>query len=135
MPFVMTQKVLFKHCDPAGIGFFPRLFEMVNDCVEAFFDEALGWPFEEFVGREGVPTAEIHTRFAAPVRHGEILQLSLAVLRVGRSSLGYRLDARCETALRFQTEARLVHVNGAGRPAPWPDAVAQRLAELTETAA
>ena len=42
--FRFKQKVLFKHCDPAGIVFFPRYFEMMNDCVETFFDEALGIP-------------------------------------------------------------------------------------------
>ena len=36
MSFTLTQKVLFKHCDPAGIVFYPRYFEMINDCVEAF---------------------------------------------------------------------------------------------------
>ena len=40
----MRRKVLFKHCDPAGIVFHPRYFETVNDCVAAFFD-ALGDPF------------------------------------------------------------------------------------------
>jgi 4-hydroxybenzoyl-CoA thioesterase len=44
MLFSINQKVLFKHCDPAGIVFYPRYFEMINDCVEAFFDE-IGTPF------------------------------------------------------------------------------------------
>jgi 4-hydroxybenzoyl-CoA thioesterase len=39
MAFVMNQKVLFKHCDPAGVVFYPRYFEMINDCVEALFDD------------------------------------------------------------------------------------------------
>ena len=45
--YEMPQKVLFKHCDPAGIVFFPRYFEMMNDCVEAFFDKVVEWPFED----------------------------------------------------------------------------------------
>lgn len=36
MEFSYRQKVLFMHYDPAGIVFFPRYFEMMNDCVEAF---------------------------------------------------------------------------------------------------
>ena len=47
------QKVLFKHCDPAGIVFFPRYYEMVNDCVEAFFADVLDWPFEAMHGAGG----------------------------------------------------------------------------------
>jgi 4-hydroxybenzoyl-CoA thioesterase len=30
MGYHVTQKVLFRHCDPAGIVFFPRYFEMVR---------------------------------------------------------------------------------------------------------
>lgn len=39
MLFTFTQKVLFKHCDPAGIVFYPRYFEIINDCIEAFFEQ------------------------------------------------------------------------------------------------
>ena len=27
----------FRHCDPAGIVFYPRYFEMMNDAIEIFF--------------------------------------------------------------------------------------------------
>src|SRR5260370_493059 len=36
--FVSQVQVLFRHCDPAGIVFYPRYFEMVNDLVEEWFD-------------------------------------------------------------------------------------------------
>ena len=58
--FEMTQKILFKHCDPAGIVFFPRYFEMINDCVEEFFAEMLDWPFETLLKTNGVPTVAIY---------------------------------------------------------------------------
>jgi len=80
--FVHAQKVLFRHCDPAGIVFFPRCFEMINDCVEHFFDEYLGLPFEVLLRTQGVPTAEISTRFLAPSRHGDRLVLVLTVTKV-----------------------------------------------------
>ena len=49
MHFTYKQKVLFKHCDPAGIVFYPRFFEMINDAVEALFSDVLNWPFEYLV--------------------------------------------------------------------------------------
>ena len=61
MAFVMVQKVLFKHCDPAGIVFFPRYFEMMNDCVETFFDE-IGLPFDDMHTWGGVPTVNVSSR-------------------------------------------------------------------------
>lgn len=126
MVFEMQQKVLFKHCDPAGIVFFPRYFEMMNDCVEHFFDEVLGWPFERIHGEGGVPTAAISTRFTAPSRHGDVLVLRLEVPRLGRTSMAYEMTARCGDEARFHTEATLVNVDRSGRPARWPDEITSK---------
>ena len=57
------QKVLFKHCDPAGIVFYPCFFEMINDAVEDMFANLLDWPFEEIVPKHGTPTASISVQF------------------------------------------------------------------------
>lgn len=127
--FTFEQKVLFRHCDPAGIVFFPRYFEMINDCVESFFDEALGWPFEAIHKIEGVPTAEISTRFLAPSRHGDRLSLALMVTRVGHSSLDYRIEATCGAETRFEASATLVFVNSDGRPTAWPEVIRNTLKE------
>lgn len=127
--FTLEQKVLFKHCDPAGIVFFPRYFEMINDCVEHFFDEVLCWPFETLLETAGVPTVDISTRFLAPSRHGERLHLGLSVTRVGRTSLTYRINAFCRDQPRFEAKGVLVHVDANGTPAPWPDAIRKTLQE------
>ena len=119
--FAKDQKVLFRHCDPAGIVFFPRYFEMMNDLVEAFFDEALDYPFEQILKTEGIPTAQIETRFVRPSYHGDHLRLSLWVLRLGNTSLTYRMTATCGDEVRFETRATLVHVDNTGRPSPWPE--------------
>ena len=129
MAFEMTQKVLFRHCDPAGIVFFPRYFEMMNDCVEAFFAEA---PFEELHRTAAVPTAQIETRFAAPSRHGDTLTLRLAIRAVGRSSARYDMQGLHVGALRFETVATLVHIDTQGWPEPWPDPIRSRLLEACE---
>ena len=130
--FELHQKVLFKHCDPAGIVFYPRYFEMMNDCVEMWFDQALGWPFEKIHTGLGVPTAAISSRFAAPSRHGDHLVLRLAVMKLGKTSLTYQMTAHCGEELRFSTEATLVHVGPDGRPTPWPEEVRRRIeADMT----
>ena len=127
--FQMQQKVLFKHCDPAGIVFFPRYFEMINDCVETFFDTGLGTPFESFHPDQAVPTAAIDTRFLAPSRHGDLLDFHLATTAVGRTSWTYRMTGTCQAEPRFKTSATLVHVDASGTPKPWPDALRQKLTE------
>ena len=130
MVFNFTQKVLFKYCDPAGIVFFPRYFEMMNDCVEVFFDEALQWPFESFHLTGGVPTATIATKFTAPSRHGDKLVLSLEIGRIGRSSFSYLMTAHCLEEQRFSTEATLVHTNQIGKPTPIPEEIRKRLTKF-----
>jgi len=129
MIFEKPQKVLFRHCDPAGIIFYPRYFEMVNDLVEAFFAEALDWPFEELLRTGGVPTAEIRLRFAAPSRHGDRLTLMLEVTRLGRASmvLNFRASADTTGELRIEGASVLVHVDATGKPTAWPTPIRTRI--------
>ncbi len=127
MTFEMTQKVLFKHCDPAGIVFFPRYFEMMNDCVETFFAQGLKYPFEDLHRTAAVPTAQIETRFARPSHHGDILVLQLGILHVGTTSTRYEMNARCGEELRFATTATLVYVDASGKAVPWPDPLRKAL--------
>ena len=41
MIYYRTIQVEFNHCDPAGIVFYPRYFEMTNSVVEIFFREVV----------------------------------------------------------------------------------------------
>lgn len=127
MAFAHSQKVLFRHCDPAGIVFYPRYFEMMNDCIEAFFEQVLAFPFSEIHPGSAVPTAQIATRFRAPSRLGDELRLDFRLTRVGRTSLGTAIRATCGDSLRFETTSTLVLVDGAGRPTPWPGPVRDRM--------
>lgn len=117
--FRRAQPILFRHCDPAGIVFYPRYFEFVNDLVEAWFDDGLGQPFAEMLRTHGVPTAEIAATFHAPSRHGETLDLALSVTRLGRSSAGIAVRGTHDGAPRFTTRSTLVYVGPDG-PVPWP---------------
>ncbi len=132
MGFVWQQKVLFKHCDPAGIVFYPRYFEMINDCVEAFFANRLDWPFEKLHGAGAVPTVEIATTFTSPSRHGDILDFDLRVTRLGNTSMSLGVEAACDGAPRLTTKSTLVNVGAGGKPTPWPDAVRTRIQEIEE---
>ena len=132
MAFSVNQKVLFRHCDPAGIVFYPRYYEMMNDCVEEFFDKTLGFPFNELHEIGGVPTAKIETKFTAPSRQGDILEIVLRCLRLGNSSLSIRITARCGKELRFQSDSTLVFIDRSGKPQSWHAKVAQLLAKCVK---
>ena len=121
MVFEFSQKVLFKHCDPAGLVFYPRYFEMINDCIETFFSDVIGWPFEEMHKTGGVPTVQINTKFSVPSRHGDQLLLKLTATELGERSFATNITAYANNEERFSADTVLVYVNEAGRPTSWPE--------------
>ncbi|MCY1222615.1 1,4-dihydroxy-2-naphthoyl-CoA hydrolase [compost metagenome] len=130
--FRSTVLVRFKHCDAAGIVFYPRYFEMLNDFIEDWFGEALGWPFDVMhgEGRAGVPTAELECRFLAPSRLGEVLTRELRVLKLGQSSFTLAIRfAGPHDDTRMEVTQRLVCVDtGSIAPQPLPEAVREAMA-------
>lgn len=86
--------VRFGHCDPAGIVFFPRYFELLNALVEDWFNDGLGVNYAELIGqrRIGLPSVQLQTRFERVSRHGDVLTQRLWIERVGRSSLTLRIS-------------------------------------------
>ena len=122
MAYTYKQKVLFKYCDPAGMVFYPRYFEMLNDTVEAFFEDVLNLPFDLLHETSAIPTVEITTRFRAPSRLGDKLEILLQVQKVGRSSLGLSFKFMCQDQVRLEAESTLVHIDLNGRPQEWPNA-------------
>ncbi len=124
MIYRRTIPVEFNHCDPAGIVFYPRYFEMTNSVVENFFREVVGHSFAAMMATGvGVPTARIETNFLAPSRLGDVLGWSLIVTRTGGSSVRLHLDAECDGARRVACDLTLVRVGTGGRPLHWSDAM------------
>ncbi len=114
----------------AGIVFYPRYFEMIASVIERFFEDELGYGFvtSQEQTNMSTPMGEISTRFCAPSRLGDILQLKLHVQRVGRSSASFEIRYSCEDQLRFKTEATVAHANpDAGVSACWPKCIREAL--------
>lgn len=126
-------RIEFNHCDPAGIVFYPRFFEMINSVAENFFRDIAELPFEQMMAdHAGAPTARIETAFHAPARLGEILDWRLAVTKLGTTSIGFHIEAHAAGIHRLSVNSTIVFVNAQGRPQPWPDAVRARIAAFQE---
>jgi len=126
--FTTQRKVRFQHCDPAGIVFYPRYFELINSVVEDWFEEVVQRDFNQLhvESGTGVPTAAIDTQFHAPSRLGERLTFELAVQAVGRSSLTLQITAYCGEQKRLTSNSTLVYVDlNSGKPMPWTGAMRQ----------
>ncbi|MFZ1468742.1 MAG: thioesterase family protein [Paracoccaceae bacterium] len=133
MIFHHPQRIEFNHCDPAGIVFYPRYFEMTNSTVETFFREVAGHSYAAMMlDREGVPTARIEANFHAPSRLEEVLDWQLTVTRLGGSSITFHLEAHCDGSHRLTADLTLVYVASNGRPQPWPPAVRDRITAYME---
>jgi 4-hydroxybenzoyl-CoA thioesterase len=112
MPASFEREVLirFGHCDPAGIVFFPRYYELFNGLVEDWVSEGLGISYADLLGprRVGLPTVSQHTEFKAPSRMGERVTLGLDLLRLGGSSFELSLSCRLGAQLRVHMRTTLV---------------------------
>lgn len=128
--FQHTIKVLFQHCDPAGIVFYPRYFEMVNQTVEEWHEVGLRHSFSQMHldSGYGVPTVSIGAEFTAPSHMGDVLTWSLEVTKLGRTSAHLNIAAMCGEQLRMTATPVLVSVHMAtGRPVPWSDEIRTRM--------
>ncbi len=134
MSFARDVTITFGQCDPAGIVFYPRYFEMLNATVEAFFAEALDYSFARIHIDEGcgVPTAHLAVDFSAPSRLGEVLRFTLRLVRLGRTSATLVTDVRCAEGLRMTVRQVIVWTGPGLRSAPWPEPLAARLAAHLE---
>jgi len=85
--FIKEQKIKFKHIDYAGIVFYPRFLEMLNDIVEDWFEEALDRPFSKMHDSNGIPTVDLKVQFKKAARLGEVIIKELWVKELRSSSL------------------------------------------------
>lgn len=106
--FSTPISIRFAHCDPAGIVFYPRYFELINGVVEDWCAQGLGMSFHEMhmVQGIGLPTVHIETDFVKTSVMGDELVAELRVTKLGRASatveilmLGQEQDLRLKANL------------------------------------
>jgi 4-hydroxybenzoyl-CoA thioesterase len=111
MIFTKQEKIRFKHIDYAGIVFYPRFLEMLNDLVEDWFEEALNSPFSKMHETNGIPTVDLKVQFKNAARIGETLSKKLWVAELKSSSIvcGFQFTNQ-EDKTVLEGEVTLVNV-------------------------
>lgn len=131
MIFTTPKLIRFQHCDPAGIVFYPQYFHLLHEVQEDFLAH-IGCPEHQLIGQGfGLPIVDLKTRFAGMCRHGERVEISLSLSRVGQASLGmhYEIagppDPSGKTArIRLIADAVVVFMRlESGKAVPIPDAL------------
>lgn len=112
MKFTKQEEVRFKHVDFAGIVFYPRFLEMLNDLVEDWFAEALDRPFSKIhEEQEGIPTVDLKVQFKKAARIGDVLRKSLWVVKLGGASVTFGFEfTHTDGSTCLEGEATLVNV-------------------------
>lgn len=92
--FIKKEKVRFQHVDYAGIVFYPRFLEMLNNLVEDFYEEALDMPFKNLHETGGIPTVDLSIQFKKAARLGDELKKYLWIIKLGGASMvcGFKFE-------------------------------------------
>lgn len=136
MKYTRLTQIEFNHCDPAGIVFYPRYFEMTNSVVENFFADVVGRSFAQMHRAQGagVPTVAIAAEFMAPSRLGDKVLFSLEIEKIGRSSIAVVIEGQMGAELRMRAKLTLVWVEAMAATA-WPEEMRARMVNFMEAAA
>jgi 4-hydroxybenzoyl-CoA thioesterase len=110
--FSRDIRIRFQHCDPAGIVFYPRYYEMLNQMVEDWFAEGLNLTFQQLHVEQnlGVPAVHISCDFLAASRIGDTLQFDLQLVEIGTKSFKLLISAWRGDEIRLRATMTLVCV-------------------------
>src|SRR5262249_29710616 len=76
-------------CDPAGIVFYPRYFEMFEPCIATLFERATGMTKYQMLRAyqfAGYPVVEARAKFSAPAKYGDDVVAETTISEFRRSS-------------------------------------------------
>ena len=133
---VRRTRIEWCDCDPAGIIFYPRYFEIFDTSTTALFERALGMnkiAYLKAYDFAGHPVVETRARFRQPTRFGDDISIETTLVECGEST--FKLEHRVSKggALAVEGfETRVWVKRDAGnprrmRPQPIPPEVVSRL--------
>ncbi len=116
MQFLNPKLIRFRHCDPAGIVYYPRYYELLHETQEDFLAH-IG--FHEHIliaSGQGVPIVNMQTDFVGMSRHGDRVVVALDLWKLGNASIGMRYvvhSAGDEADVRLKARSVVV-LSGTG---------------------
>jgi 4-hydroxybenzoyl-CoA thioesterase len=125
-----SVRIEWGDCDPAGIIFYPRYFEIFDASTSALFERALGMTKLELLKTfnfAGYPLARTRAKFIRPTRFGDDVTVETNV-KFGRSSfeIEHRLSLKGDLCVEA-SETRVWVVRdaktGGIKSQPIPEAV------------
>jgi 4-hydroxybenzoyl-CoA thioesterase len=126
------HRIEWGQCDPAGIVFAPRYFDMFSESAVLLFEAAGLPPKRQMLAELGVvgfPLVDMSARFMAPTAYGDIVSIEAEAPDFGNSSftIRHRLTFNGRTCVEC-TEKRVWSIPDPDKPgrlksARVPDAI------------
>lgn len=122
--FEFSAPLRFAHCDAAGIGYYPRYFELCDAAIEDWTAAVLR------ISRQtmhcemqlALPTVRMNATFERPSRLGDRLRFDLTVEKIGRTSVALLANVTSGGESRFRIDfVQVLTCMTTMRPKPWPD--------------
>ena len=120
-------RIEWGHCDPAGIVFYPRYFEIFDSCLSSLFEQATGLTKHQMMEAyafSGYPAVQARAQFMAPARFGDDVTIETCIAEFRRSS--FDVQHRLFNGGRLSVEGLVTRV----WVAPDPDDAAKLKASL-----
>ena len=110
--FTIEKRILFQHCDPAGIVFYPQYFYLLSEAMEELM-LAAGKPQHEHitVKRCGWPIVKLDVDFVGMSRYGDTIWIDVTIRRIGGASMAIDYRIRGANGDRLRASTTIVHVD------------------------
>jgi 4-hydroxybenzoyl-CoA thioesterase len=138
-----TTRIEWGDCDPAGIIYYVRYFEIFDVSTTMLLERAIGMKKIQYLKAYnflGHPVAETRAKFRVPTRFGDEVRIKTDVIAVGRSSIKLEHQLFLGDALAAEgSETRVWAVRDPGNPErvksePIPAEIAERLRNASASA-
>jgi 4-hydroxybenzoyl-CoA thioesterase len=84
-----TVRITWGDCDPAGIVYYPRYFQMFDESTVQLFERALGmtkYQSQQEFNFAGYPMVDTRAKFSIPNRYGDDVEVESTIAEFRRSS-------------------------------------------------
>ncbi len=88
--FVTQQQVRFGDVDPAGIAYYPKIYDLIHQAFEELWDVHVGKRYYHLLceAKLGFPLVHAEVDFKQPLHFGDRPVVSITCFKLGRSSIG-----------------------------------------------
>ena len=135
--FTTQLQVRFGDVDPAGIVYYPRIFDYVHQAFEELWDVHVGKRYYYVLGEErlGFPLVHSEVDFRHPLRFGDRPIVRVTASELGRSSIGLHYRFHLDDVLCVDARMTVVCVKLDGLVStPVPPAYRAKFEEILEVA-